>query len=176
MHMKASVFVGTSVDGFIARHNGDFDFLPAGGGEPHGYDEFMASVDVLVIGRNTYEKVMTFESWPYAGKRVVVLSSRALDISALPSATVEVMRGSPAEIVARLEATGATHAYIDGGITVQRFLHDGFIQRLVVTSVPVLIGEGIRLFGSLPHDVQLRHVSTTTYRSGLVKNEYEVLG
>jgi hypothetical protein len=103
MQMKASVFVGTSVDGFIARHNGDFDFLPAGGGEPHGYDEFMASV-------------------------------------------------------------------------VQRFLQDGFIQRLVVTSVPVLIGEGIPLFGSLPHDVRLRHVSTTTYRSGLVKNEYEVLG
>jgi len=174
--MKASVFVGTSVDGFIARHNGDFDFLPAGGGEPHGYDEFMASVDVLVIGRNTYEKVMTFESWPYAGKRVVVLSSRALDLSTLPAPAVEVMCGSPAEIVARLEATGATHAYIDGGITVQRFLRDGLIQRLVVTSVPVLIGEGIRLFGSLPHDVRLRHVLTTTYRSGLVKNEYEVLG
>jgi dihydrofolate reductase len=73
--MKASVFVGTSLEGFIARHNGDFDFLPEGGREPHGYDEFMASVDVLVIGRNTYEKVTTFDTWPYIGKRVVILSS-----------------------------------------------------------------------------------------------------
>jgi len=173
--MKASVFVGTSLDGFIARRNGDFDFLPEGGGEPHGYEEFMASVDVLVIGRNTYEKVMTFESWPYAGKRVVVLSSRHLDISSVGGEQIEVMSGSPREIIGRLEATGATHAYIDGGITVQGFLRDRLIQRLVITRVPVLIGEGIPLFGSLPHDIRLRHLQTTTYLSGLVKSEYEVL-
>jgi dihydrofolate reductase len=174
--MKATVFVGTSIDGFIARRNGDFDFLPAGGGEPHGYDEFMASVDVLVIGRNTFEKVLTFETWPYAGKRVVVLSSRAIESSAVRRAAVEVMCGSPVEIVARLEASGATNAYIDGGITVQGFLREGLIQRIVVTRVPVLIGEGIPLFGSLPRDVKLRHILTTTYQSGLVKSEYEVLG
>jgi dihydrofolate reductase len=173
--MKASVFVGTSLDGFIARRNSDFDFLPEGGGEPHGYEEFMASVDVLVIGRNTYEKVMTFESWPYAGKRVVVLSSRRLDISSVRGEQIEVMNGSPREIIGRLEATGATHAYIDGGITVQGFLRDRLIQRLVITRVPVLIGEGIPLFGSLPHDIRLRHLQTTTYLSGLVKSEYEVL-
>jgi dihydrofolate reductase len=174
--MKATVFVGTSIDGFIARRNGDFDFLPAGGGEPHGYDEFMASVDVLVIGRNTFEKVMTFETWPYAGKRVVVLSSRAIESSAVRRTAVEVMCGSPVEIVARLEASGATNAYIDGGITVQGFLREGLIQRIVVTRVPVLIGEGIPLFGSLPRDVKLLHILTTTYQSGLVKSEYEVLG
>lgn len=136
----------------------------------------MASVDVLVIGRNTFEKVMTFENWPYAGKRVVVLSSRAFESSAVRHAGVEVMCGSPVEIVARLEAGGATNAYIDGGITVQRFLREGLIQRIVVTRVPVLIGEGIPLFGSLPRDVKLRHILTTTYKSGLVKSEYEVLG
>jgi dihydrofolate reductase len=173
--MKTSVFVGTSLDGFIARRNGDFDFLPDGGGEPHGYDEFMASVDVLVIGRNTYEKVMTFEAWPYAGKRVVVLSSHGVDVSGARGGLIEVMNGSPAEIAARLEATGATHAYIDGGITVQGFLREGLIQRLIVTRVPVLIGEGIPLFGSLPRDMKLKHVLTQTYLGGLVKSEYEVL-
>jgi dihydrofolate reductase len=173
--MKTSVFVGTSLDGFIARRNGDFDFLPDGGGEPHGYDEFMASVDVLVIGRNTYEKVMTFEAWPYAGKRVVVLSSHDVDVSGARGGLIEVMNGSPAEIAARLEATGATHAYIDGGITVQGFLREGLIQRLIVTRVPVLIGEGIPLFGSLPRDMKLKHVLTQTYLGGLVKSEYEVL-
>jgi len=173
--MKASVFVGTSVDGFIARHNGDFDFLPEGGGEPHGYDEFMASVDVLVIGRNTYEKVLTFPTWPYADKRVVVLSSNTIDLSAVRGAIVEQMNGSPADIVGRLAGSGAKHAYIDGGITVQRFLRDRLIQRIVITRVPVLIGQGIPLFGSLLHDVGLRHVLTTVYKSGLVKSEYEVI-
>ena len=81
--MTISVFVGTSVDGFIARPNGGLDFLPAGGGEPHGYEEFMASVDALVIGRNTFETVLKFDPWPYGKKRVVVLSSRPVDLSAV---------------------------------------------------------------------------------------------
>jgi dihydrofolate reductase len=173
--MRASVFVGTSVDGFIARANGDFDFLPEGGGEPHGYDEFMASVDVLLIGRNTFEKVLSFASWPYGSKRVVVLSSRAIDMSNFTGGLIEHMSGSPADITDRLAASGASHAYIDGGITVQRFLRAGLIQRLIVTRVPVLIGQGIPLFGSLPHDLRLRHVVTNSYSSGLVKSEYEVV-
>ena len=97
--MIASVFVGTSVDGFIARPNGDLDFLPAGGGEPHGYTEFMATVDALVIGRKTFETVLAFPEWPYGQKRVVVLSSHPLDFSKVRG-TVEQMSGSPAEIVA----------------------------------------------------------------------------
>src|SRR4026207_2347764 len=76
--MRASVFIGTSLDGFIARENGDLDFLPPGGGEPHGYDEFMATVDALVIGRKTFETVLTFDAWPYGDKLVFVLSTRPL--------------------------------------------------------------------------------------------------
>jgi dihydrofolate reductase len=172
--MTVSVFVGTSVDGFIARLNGALDFLPLGGGEPHGYDEFIASVDALVIGRNTFEIVLAFPEWPYGDKRVVVLSSRPLDLSALRGGRVEQMTGTPAEIVSKLAASGAQHLYVDGGITIQRFLRAGLVQRLIVTRVPVLIGEGIPLFGSLPRDVRLRHVSTQHYPSGLVKSEYQV--
>ena len=172
--MKISVFVGISVDGFLARPNGDFDFLPEGGGEPHGYDEFMASVDALVIGRNTFEKVLTLEAWPYGDKRVVVLSSHPVDLSAARGGVLEQMAGPPAEIVSRLAASGANHLYVDGGITIQRFLRAGLIQRLVITRVPVLIGEGIPLFGSLPRDVRLRHVATRSYPSGLVQSEYSV--
>lgn len=173
--MKVSVFVGTSLDGFIARPNGDFDFLPEGGGEPHGYTEFMASVDALVIGRKTFEVVLALPEWPYGDKRVVVLSSRALDFSKLPAGMIEQMSGSPAEIVTRLAASGVKHIYVDGGITIQNFLRAGLVQRLTITRVPVLIGEGIPLFGSLPHDVRLRHVATQHYPSGLVKGEYEVV-
>jgi dihydrofolate reductase len=174
--MKASVFVGTSVDGFIARHNGAFDFLPEGGGEPHGYTEFIATIDVLVIGRNTFDKVLTFDTWPYQDMRVVVLSNRAIDTAVISGSRIESMCGPPSDIVGRLSASGAQHAYIDGGITVQQFLRAGLIQRLIITRVPVLVGQGIPLFGSLPQDVKLRHVTTHTYASGLVKSEYEVAG
>jgi dihydrofolate reductase len=172
--MTVSVFIGTSLDGFIARPNGAFDFLPEGGGEPHGYNEFIATIDALVIGRNTFETVLAFPVWPYGDKRVVVLSSRAVDLSAVRGGVVEQMAGSPAEIVSKLASSGAHHLYVDGGITIQRFLRAGLVQRLIITRVPVLIGDGIPLFGTLPRDVRLHHVSTQHYPSGLVKSEYHV--
>ena len=171
--MLASVFIGTSVDGFIARTDGKLDFLPADGGEPHGYNEFFATVDALVIGRKTFETVLAFPEWPYGDKPVVVLSSRALDLRRAPR-SVEQMQGSPREIVAKLDVRGIGHAYIDGGVTIQGFLREGMIQRLIITRVPVLIGQGIPLFGSLAKDIQLEHVQTWHYASGLVKTEYRV--
>lgn len=174
--MRMSVFVGISVDGFMARANGELDFLDVSGDEPHGYEEFIASVDTLVIGRKTFETVLGFGSWPYGRKRVVVLSSgRPLDFSAVQGGTVEQMGGAPAEIVSKLATSGAQSLYVDGGITIQRFLSAGLIDRLIITRVPVLIGSGIPLFGALPHDVRLRHVSTRQYPSGLVTTEYEVI-
>lgn len=172
--MVASVFVGTSVDGFIARPNGDLDFLPPGGGEPHGYNEFIATVDAIVIGRKTFETVLRMEEWPYADKRVVVLSSRPIDLSAARG-VVEQMAGPPANILSQLAASGTRHVYVDGGITIQEFLRTGLIQHLVITRVPVLIGNGIPLFGALPRDLRLRHVATRQYASGLVQSEYDVL-
>jgi dihydrofolate reductase len=172
--MKSSVFIGTSLDGFIARLNGSFDFLPVGGGEPHGYNEFIASVDTIVIGRKTFETVLPMKPWPYGKKRVVALSSRPLDFSGIVGANVEQMSGDPADIVSKLAASGAKHLYVDGGITIQRFLGAGLIQRLIITRVPVLIGTGIPLFGSLEKDIRLRHISTKQYPSGLVSSEYEV--
>ncbi|MGC2280229.1 MAG: dihydrofolate reductase family protein [Candidatus Acidiferrales bacterium] len=170
-----SVFVGTSVDGFIARPKGALDFLPVGGGEPHGYNEFIATVDALVIGRNTFETVLGFPEWPYGEKRLVVLSSRAINLAAARGGNVEQMTGEPAAIIAKLAASGARHLYVDGGITIQRFLRAGLVQRLIITRVPVLIGEGIPLFGTLPRDLQLRHIKTQHYSSGLVQTEYHVL-
>lgn len=172
--MTASVFVGASVDGFIARADGGLDWLPAGGGEPHGYDEFMAGMDAIVIGHNTFEIVLGFDPWPYGDKRVVVLSSRPLDLSVVRGGRVEQRAGDPATIIAELAADGAPNLYIDGGITIQRFLRAGVIERLIVTRVPVLIGEGIPLFGSLDSDVRLSHVATRSYPSGLVQSEYRI--
>ena len=171
--MKASVFVGTSLDGFIARANGGLDFLPPGGGEPHGYDEFMATVDALIIGRKTFETVLTFDAWPYGAKPVFVLSARTL-APAPPGAVVEHMSGDPAEIVSQLTTRGIRHVYVDGGITIQRFLQAGLIQRLIITRIPVLIGAGIPLFGVTDRDISLKHIATRQYASGLVQSEYAV--
>ena len=171
--MNASVFIGTSLDGFIARANGDLDFLPPGGGEPHGYAEFMATVDALVIGRKTFETVLAFDAWPYGEKPVFVLSTRPLAPAPL-GAAVERLSGVPADIVSQLATRGIRHIYVDGGVTVQRFLQAGLIQRLIITRVPVLIGTGIPLFGALQHDIHLKHIATRQYASGLVQSEYVV--
>ncbi len=176
--MKTSVFVGVSVDGYIARPNGELDFLDAGGDEPHGYEEFIATVDTIVMGRKTFETVLSFGTWPYGERPVVVLSGQAIDLSTVVNrgGRVEQMSGPPAEIAARLSSRGVQHVYLDGGITTQGFLRAGLVHRLVITRVPVLIGDGIPLFGTLLRDVSLRHIATRTYKGGLVQSEYEVSG
>jgi len=163
-----------SVDGFLARRDDTFDFLLAGEQVPHGFEEFLASVDVVVMGRRTFEVVLKLGHLATYGKKpVIVLSSRPLDFSSV-KAGFEQISGEPTEIVKQLKSHGFEHAYIDGGITIQRFLAAGLIDRLVITRVPVLIGEGVPLFGPLPHDIQLRHVATRSYAGGLVQSEYEV--
>lgn len=171
--MKASVFIATSIDGFIARENGALDWLPVDA-EPHGYTEFIDSVDALVIGRGTFETVMTFDGWPYGTRPVIVLSTTLSSVTVPDGAVCEVMAGTPYEVVARLEQRGLSHLYIDGGITIQRFLEAGLIQRMIITRVPVLLGSGIPLFGPLSRDVRLQHVATRSYPSGLVQSEYSI--
>ncbi len=164
-----------SVDGFLARPDDALDFLHTGEQEPHGFEEFLASIDVVVIGRRTFEVVLKLGHLALYGKKtVVVLSSRPLDFSSVKIGAVEQMSGEPIEILTRLKARGFKQAYIDGGITIQRFLAAGLIDRLVITRVPVLIGEGIRLFGPVPRDISLRHVATRCCRGGLVQSEYVI--
>ena len=172
--MKSSIFIATSLDGFIARQDGALDWLPVDGGEPHGYTEFMATVDALVIGRKTFETVLTFDAWPYGTKPVVVLSTRPSELTAPDGAVCEVMAGTPHEIVTRLTQRGMKHLYIDGGVTIQAFLEAGLIQHLTITRIPVLLGSGIPLFGSLSRDIRLEHVATRSYPSGMVQSEYVI--
>ena len=172
--MKASVFIATSLDGFIARLDGALDWLPPGGGEPHGYDEFMATVDALVIGRKTLETVLTFGAWPYGTKPVIVLSTTLSELTVPDGAVCDLMAGTPHQIVTRLKERGMKHLYIDGGVTIQGFLEAGLIQRLTITRIPVLLGSGIPLFGSLSNDIRLEHVATRSYPSGMVQSEYVI--
>jgi dihydrofolate reductase len=172
--ITCSVFVGTSVDGFIARPNGALDWLPPGGGEEHGYTAFIASVDAIVMGRGTFDTVLAFDRWPFQ-KPVIVLTTHEHDAPVPPEAAVEFMSAAPRDVVGRLAERGMTHLYIDGGVTIQRFLEAGLIDRMTVTRVPVIIGAGIPLFGPTGRDVRLEHVETRTYPSGLVTTAYSIV-
>ena len=173
------VYIAASLDGFIARRDGDLDWLmkQPTGGEDHGYDAFMDSVDGLVMGRGSYEKVLTFGEWPYA-KPVVVLS-RSLapeDLRADLAGKVRILDASPRRTMETLAQEGWKRAYVDGGQVVQAFLRAGLIRDLTLTRIPILLGDGIPLFGPLDRDIDLRHVETKAYASGLVQSSYEVLG
>lgn len=178
MSFKCTAFLATSLDGYIARPDGGIDWLEKPEYDHQEelavtYEQFIATVDSLVLGRNSFEKVLSFGVWPYEIP-VVVLTSRELEIPAHLAGKVQLDRGQPAEIAARLAAKGNNHLYIDGGITIQRFLAAKLITDLIITTAPVLIGSGIPLFGHLESDVNLQHQQTTSASNGLVQSHYRV--
>lgn len=189
------VFVGVSLDGFIARLDGDLDWLtdPApdpgtdgprahapghdcstgvvGATPPPAYEEFMAGIDHLVMGRRTYEKILTFDTWPYADKHVIVLGSTmhgGTDDGVSVANSVQ-------EVVETLEGRGARGVYVDGGRVITEFLRRGLIDDLVIATAPVLLGAGIPLFGALGADVLLEHVGSSYGDSGMVSSHYRVV-
>jgi dihydrofolate reductase len=176
---KRSVFIATSLDGYIAREDGSIDWLIAANasvppGEDCGYAAFMSGVDALVMGRNTFELVRTFDAWPYGEKPVVVLSG---SLTALPEdvpPSVMLASGKPEEVVERLASRGLFNLYIDGGITIQRFLAAGLIDELTITTIPILLGKGRPLFGPLEQDIRLELASSRAYDFGFVQNRYRV--
>lgn len=176
--MKVSVFIATSLDRFIARKDGDIDWLMDVGeaepGEDYGYKVFNDTIDCMVMGRNSMEKVLSFPEWPYEGQRVIVLSNTLTTVPDALSGKIELYSGSLSNLVKGLESEGAKRLYIDGGKTIQSFLSEGLVTDMVITTIPVLLGEGLPLFGEIPHDIKLKHISTTTYPNGLVQSNYEV--
>ncbi len=174
MTLKVSVYIAASLDGFIARKNGDIDWLTGGeGGEDYGYTEFMSGIDHVVMGRNTYEKVLTFGGWHY-DKKVIVLTSRDLIIPPDLSDKVEALRLSPHELLNEMDIRGAKHIYLDGGVTIQRFLREGLVDEMTITTIPILIGEGLPLFGKLEKDVKLELIKSESFNNGFVQSKYKV--
>lgn len=173
----AHVFIATSLDGFIARADGDIGWLlqrddPT---EDHGYAAFIADKDLIVMGRGSYEKALTFDKWPY-DLPVLVLSEQLAD-APVPEALKGKLRFSnrtPRDTMEELARQDVHRVYVDGGQVVQSFLRDGLIADLVITHVPVLIGSGRPLFGALPQDIDLKLVSSRSFPSGLVQSSYRL--
>ncbi|MDX2470336.1 MAG: dihydrofolate reductase family protein [SAR324 cluster bacterium] len=191
--MKASVQIATSLDGFIARLDGGLDWLPgADGKEPEsgvlmkvgtteepedfGFVAFMNSVDHLVMGRNTFELVVSFGEWPYPMPVTVITSTlkKLPEVFAGKGLDIDFSSSSPLEIYENLERAGRKHLYIDGGKTIQSFLNAGLIDEISINKIPVIIGSGIPLFGPLTADVKLEHLNTNSYANGFVSSHYKV--
>ncbi len=179
MSVKVSVYIATSLDGFIARGNGDLDWLDEANamvpeGEDCGFVEFMNSVDTLLMGRSTYEKVLSFGEWPYDDTPVVVLSRNQISFPDHLPRIVSHSSEQPAELLDRLAGEGVQHVYVDGGKTIQGFLSEGLVDEITVTVIPVLLGEGISLFGSTKDDIHFTHIRTTAFDFGFVQSTYAV--
>ena len=172
--MKTTVYVGTSLDGFIARKDGDIGWLVQfENPEVHeSYGEFISKIDAIVIGRGTFEKVLAFPSWPY-DKKVFLLSSNIKQVPDKVKGKVTILSMQPPELLAYLSKKGFSNLYIDGGKVIQSFLKEDLIDELIITQVPMLLGTGISLFGYLDIDLQFTHLRTNTYSNGLVKSHYE---
>lgn len=174
MTVKVSVYIATSLDGFIARKDGKIDWLTGGeGGEDYGYADFISTINYVVMGRNTYEKVLTFGGWPYT-KKVIVLRSRELTLPSELAKRVEVLSLAPQELINELERRDAHHIYLDGGMTIQRFLRANLVDEMTITIIPILIGEGLPLFGALKMDMKVELLRSEAFKNGFVQNKYKV--
>jgi len=178
MNIKCSVFIACSIDGYIAGSDGDISWLENpdyAAAKPPGlsYDDFISTVDGIVMGRNTFEKALTFGFWPYEDIPVFVLTGRELIIPEYLNGKIYKESGRPKEIIDRLTGKGLKHLYVDGGITIQNFLNSGLIDELTITIIPILLGEGIPLFSkTMPTNLQL--VDTNSASNGFVQVRYKV--
>ena len=171
--VKTIVYIGTSLDGFIARKDGDIDWLTQFANEEatNAYRELTSRIDAIVMGRGTLDKVLTFPSWPY-DKRVFVLSSSLKQVPEKVIDKVTILSMKPTQLLNYLSERGFSSVYVDGGKVIQNFLKENLIDELIISKVPVLIGTGIPLFGSHDNDIQFTHVKTTVASNGLVRSYY----
>ena len=172
------VMLAISLDGFVARKDHSLDWLMKQNtaGEDHGFAEFLDKIDVIVMGSGSFRTVLGFDAWPYE-KPVIVLSNSLTDddVPSELAQKVEIKNLSPQDLMAEMERRGWPRVYVDGGAVVQSFLKSGLINDFKLTLVPILLGDGIRLFGDLPSDVDLEPTYQKAFPSGLVELRYKVI-
>lgn len=170
---KVSVYIACSIDGYIARKDGNLDWLHYGhtGDEDYGFKQFSSTIDTVVMGRNTYEVVSGFADWAYKGKRVIVLSSTLTAVRE----EAELFTGALADLMNKLQEEHVKHIWVDGGVTVTRFLEAGLVDELTISIISMVLGSGIPLFSAMDRELKCRHIATQSYPSGLVQLKYEIL-
>ncbi|MGD1854458.1 MAG: dihydrofolate reductase family protein [Leptolyngbyaceae cyanobacterium] len=172
--MANYVYIAASLDGFIATADGGLDWLdeiPNPEQSDFGYGDFVTTIDAIVMGRNSFEKVLTFDTWPY-DKPVFVLSKRLTQVPKNLASPVEIVQGDLKALVHRLNQQGYKNLYIDGGGTIQSFLAEDMIDEMTITRIPILLGSGIPLFGTLVKELRFHHQKTELFNNALVKSTY----
>lgn len=171
--MKTSIYIGTSLDGFIAKTDGNIDWLTryANKDAIHAYEKFITGIDAIVIGKGTFEKILTFPSWPY-DKKTFVLSSSLKQLPETLKYKATLLSMKPRELLKYLSGMGFSSIYIDGGKVIQSFLKEDLVDEMIISNVPFLIGNGIPLFGFLNVELNFKHVRTEVQSNGLVRNYY----
>jgi dihydrofolate reductase len=172
--MANIVYIAASLDGFIAKKDGGLDWLlniPNPGNSDYGFSEFLKTIDAIVMGRNTYELVLTFNEWPY-NKPVFILSNTLQSVPKNMTDKVEILKGNPDSIVKDLNSRKYFNLYIDGGKTIQGFLKYELITEIRITRVPILLGDGIPLFAALPKEQKFEHIKTEVFNNFLVRSVY----
>ena len=169
---QISIYIAMSIDGYIARKNGGLDWLEYGhtGDEDYGFKKFIDSVDALVLGRNTYEVVSGFDKWPYEGKKVIVLSNTLNEVRK----EAKLFCGQLTDLASMLHSEGVKRVWVDGGITVSKFLEAGLVDDITISVIAMVLGSGIPLFSIMNQEHKCRLISTQSYPSGLVQLKYEV--
>ncbi|MBY3790177.1 dihydrofolate reductase [Photobacterium carnosum] len=182
--MKCSVFIATSVDGFIAKKNGSVDWLQTAGNlntdmgdqADMGFNQYIASVDCIIMGRKCMEIISSMnlspEQWPYGNTRIIVLSSTLTQAPDNLKDKIEMYAGDISALVTKLNDEGYQHAYIDGGMTIQAFINQQLINDITITRAPILLGSGISLFGETHCDIALQQTQAIVYPNDFIQVKY----
>ncbi|MFZ6053024.1 dihydrofolate reductase family protein [Halocola ammonii] len=176
MTISNKVFIATSLDGYIADRNGRIDWLhsiPNPENDDMGYGDFMASIGAIVMGRTTFETVCDFDmDWPYE-KPVFVLSSSLKEVPEKAQGNAEIVNGSLKEVLEFIHEKGFYHLYIDGGKTIQSFLKEDLIDEMIITTIPILLGDGKSLFGDLPNALEFECIESKIYLDSVVQSRFQ---
>ncbi|MEW6194265.1 MAG: dihydrofolate reductase family protein [Bacteroidota bacterium] len=173
--MANFVFIAESLDGYIAKKDGNIDWLleiPNPGGSDYGYNDFIKNIDAVVLGRITFEKVLSFGGWHYS-KPVFVLSNTLKSVGKNLENKAAVIKGDLKSVIKELHSKNYTNIYIDGGITIQNFLKEDLIDEMTITQIPIILGSGIPLFGELKNELRFEHVKTEVLNNALVQSRYK---
>ena len=170
---KISVYIAISIDGYIARSDGNLDWLDRVGGfdEDYGFQTLLDSIDAVILGRKTYEAAATVPDWPYKGKRIVILSNTLKTVRE----GAEIFRGDITQLLSQLNSDGIKHIWIDGGLTISKFLNLQMVDSMTLSVIPVILGAGIPLYHAIDKELSCSLVSSQSYPSGLVQLKYEIL-
>lgn len=172
--MPNTVYIATSLDGYIAPPDGSLDWLdqvPNPTDDDYGFSEFIEHIDAIIMGRITYESILGYD-WPYT-RPVYVLSRNRIEIpEKLTGKAIPITADSIHNLISQLNDLGHTNLYIDGGKVIQSFLEKDLIDELIITKIPILLGGGTPLFGELNQFLRFTHKKTTVYENALVKSTY----